>query len=111
MASFATGPAEVLRLYEPCSCIFFIAAVTCPCCLQLSKEDALLDWSRTWRELHNQVRAFAGWPGTVGSFSLHDQAGSGAAGERSSWLVDGDLPFVCSLWFYQALVFMNECIG
>lgn len=50
-------------------------------CTQLRKEDASLRWSRSARELHNQVRAFAGWPGTVGSFSLHDAA-SGTSGER-----------------------------
>lgn len=31
---------------------------------RLKKEDGVIDWSRSAREIHNQVRAFAAWPKT-----------------------------------------------
>ena len=34
----------------------------------LKKEDGFLNWSRPAREIHNRVRAFNPWPGTVAKF-------------------------------------------
>ena len=34
----------------------------------LKKEDGLLDWTKTAMDIHNQVRAFNPWPGTVTKF-------------------------------------------
>ncbi|KAG1663821.1 hypothetical protein FOA52_013386 [Chlamydomonas sp. UWO 241] len=45
---------------------------------KLRKEDAALDFtSCTAQQLHNKVRAFAGWPGTTASFRVEEEA-SGA---------------------------------
>ncbi|PNH00463.1 Methionyl-tRNA formyltransferase, partial [Tetrabaena socialis] len=45
---------------------------------QLTREESMLDFaSGSAPELHNRVRAFAGWPGTSGRFLLVDEA-SGA---------------------------------
>ena len=43
--------------------------------LQLTKEESLLNFEASSAlELHNRVRAFAGWPGTSAMFSLEDEA-------------------------------------
>jgi hypothetical protein len=53
-------------------------------CLQLTREEAQLDFSRPAVELHNLVRGFAGWPGTLASLLLkHIDSGTGP--KRSSW--------------------------
>ncbi|KAK9863842.1 hypothetical protein WJX84_004606 [Apatococcus fuscideae] len=43
---------------------------------KLCKHDAVLDFSRTAEALTNQVRAFAGWPGSKVSLSLREADGS-----------------------------------
>jgi methionyl-tRNA formyltransferase len=40
----------------------------------MSKEESQLDFSLPAQQLHNKVRAFAGWPGTTASFTLVDEA-------------------------------------
>ena len=41
---------------------------------QLTKEEGALDFaSHTAIQLHNKVRAFAGWPGTSARFALKDK--------------------------------------
>eukprot|EP00983_Pelagomonas_calceolata_P084072 1156289-Pelagomonas_calceolata.AAC.5 len=41
--------------------------------MQLTREEAHLDFSRPALSLHNTVRGFAGWPGTSASFVLRDK--------------------------------------
>jgi hypothetical protein len=49
------------------------ARLSCVALMQLSREDAELDFhSATATQLHNRVRAFAGWPGTSGRFLVRD---------------------------------------
>lgn len=39
---------------------------------KISKEDALIDWQKSYQEIHNQVRAYYGWP--VSHTTLNDNA-------------------------------------
>ncbi|GAB4819162.1 hypothetical protein N2152v2_006208 [Parachlorella kessleri] len=45
---------------------------------KIGREEAALDFSRPALELHNQVRAFAGWPGTTATFTVRTLEGEGA---------------------------------
>jgi methionyl-tRNA formyltransferase len=44
--------------------------------LQIAKEESRLDFSQPAAVLHNQVRAFAGWPGTFAAFQVSSSADS-----------------------------------
>lgn len=47
--------------------------------MQIAKEEAQLDFMQPATHLHNKIRAYAGWPGTVGTFviSSNDDIGTG----------------------------------
>mmetsp|Transcript_2505 Transcript_2505/g.8933 ORF Transcript_2505/g.8933 Transcript_2505/m.8933 type:complete len:391 (-) Transcript_2505:912-2084(-) len=40
---------------------------------KVTKEEALLDFAQSAEKVHNKVRAFAGWPGTVANLAVHHQ--------------------------------------
>ena len=40
---------------------------------KVTKEEALLDFGQSALKVHNKVRAFAGWPGTVANLVVHHQ--------------------------------------
>lgn len=44
--------------------------------MQITKEESQLDFSNPAAVLHNQVRAFAGWPGAFATFTVSRSAGS-----------------------------------
>lgn len=44
--------------------------------LQIAKEESRLDFSKPAAVLHNQVRAFAGWPGTFATFQVSSSTDS-----------------------------------
>lgn len=84
----ATHAAKV-RMWCGCRCwccALFAAGVTCTptrntlraACVQISKEESLLDFAQHARVLHNQVRGFAGWPGAFATFHV-SAAGAAAA--------------------------------
>jgi len=53
---------------------------------KISQEESLLDFSEAAEQLHNKVRAFAGWPGTRGAFRL--VAGDGSEEEVELKIVE-----------------------
>ncbi len=52
----------------------------CIAVLQMSKDEGALDFSLPARQLHNKVRAFAGWPGTSATLWLEGALGAALAG-------------------------------
>ena len=68
----------------------------------LRKEDGLIDWMRTTREVYNRVRGFVPWPGAYTWFRgrrLHvwraRLAGDSPAGEPGALVLDGRRLLVC----------------
>lgn len=60
----------------PSTCCCCCGVVRC-CITQITKEESKLDFSKPAAVLHNQVRAFAGWPGAFASFKVSSSNGDG----------------------------------
>ena len=52
--------------------------------VQITKEESVLDFSQPAQVLHNKVRAFAGWPGTIAKITALPQPSAAAEASSSS---------------------------
>jgi methionyl-tRNA formyltransferase len=52
--------------------------------VQLTKEEAQLDFQQSARVLHNKVRAFAGWPGTFAALTVTTTSSSSEDADSAS---------------------------
>jgi methionyl-tRNA formyltransferase len=61
-----------------------VPTLSCLHLSQITKEESRLDFSQSAAVLHNQVRGFAGWPGTFATFKVSSSSSSTGGSEGLS---------------------------